>query len=201
MINANPTRYTECFYNAATNENALLVLTGSSSTLTELLNTKAEESHMGIMEEEEYNFAQEYLSDKLTEDLENIILKTALYNGTFEDCLVERFDTSKEEFLQQASDLGISYDEFLKKVIMKMTVTDSSWIIIEYYSEKNGWNDKAPSELEQICAELLGFENFDALLTSNGTSRDEFEIMYKEIFEKEEDFLKFMMTEYILGES
>ena len=49
-INANPTRYSSCFYNAATADDASLILTGSSTTLQELLETAGGNSHISIQE-------------------------------------------------------------------------------------------------------------------------------------------------------
>ena len=47
-INANPSYYDSCFYGAATADNANLVLTGSSTMLQELLETKSDDSHITI---------------------------------------------------------------------------------------------------------------------------------------------------------
>ena len=49
-INANPDNYDQCFSGASTSDNANLVLTGSSTMLQELLETKSEHSHITIQE-------------------------------------------------------------------------------------------------------------------------------------------------------
>ena len=50
-INANPYyMYDDCFLSASTSDNANLILTGSSTMLQELLETKSEDSHITIQE-------------------------------------------------------------------------------------------------------------------------------------------------------
>ena len=48
VIDANPTSYEDCFYGAATDPNADLILTGSSTILQELLETKSRDSKITI---------------------------------------------------------------------------------------------------------------------------------------------------------
>ena len=45
-IDANPTGYDECFKNAATADDANLVVSGSSTVLNEIIATKSENSHI-----------------------------------------------------------------------------------------------------------------------------------------------------------
>ena len=47
-INANPTDYSGCLENAATNEGCNLVLNGSSTVLNEILATKSENSNISL---------------------------------------------------------------------------------------------------------------------------------------------------------
>ena len=103
---------------------------------------------------------------------------------------------TREEFFELAPYLEMTNDEYLKYSIIS---NPYSWVRVEYYSSKNGWNGKTASELEPIFAETLGLETFDDWLSEMGMTREEFETEYKEMFDKEEDFLKYFMTGYILG--
>lgn len=87
-----------------------------------------------------------------------------------------------------------NYEEYLKIILKTIS---NSWLEVEYYWYKNGFNDKTVDELEQILVETLEKEQgieigtFDDLLTGSGMTRGEFESMYKEYgFDTEEEYLK-----------
>ena len=133
------------------------------------------------------NFAKEYLSNKDRGELEELLLKTERYIGTFEEYLSEA-QISREEIEKMAQDEGKTYEEFLRETLEK-----DSWVEVEYYISLKGWNNKTTSELEQIVLEQMGIEGtFDNFLGEQGKTREDFEEMYKgEGFRSEDDFLKY----------
>lgn len=148
-----------------------------------------------IYEDGYISFANEYLSNKESGELEELILKSAGYIGTFENYLSET-GGSREEIKQEAESIGMTYDNYLKEVLMRDDVSggigDYSWVRVEYYISLRGWANKTVEELEEIYISKIGETGtFDEFLSKQGMTREEFENFYKEEgFKTEEDFLK-----------
>ena len=147
-------------------------------------------------------FANNYLSDKSEQELEEIILKDEMYIGTFEEWLIEQGKT-RDDLKQEASNNGVTYLEYLKSRIIQ----NELWIVLEYQASSLGILDKKPEELEPIFVdkakeegleEQIGeFNTFDELLEKTNMTRQEFEEMYEsQGFRTEEDFLKYMIITY-----
>ena len=137
------------------------------------------------------NFANEYLSNKSTEELEGIILKSEMYVGTFEEYLTE-LGMSKEELEQRAEEAEITYDEILKDFLMNETSDD--WVKVEYYITSQGWENKEQGELEQLFLDQMGIEGtFDAYLEEMGETREQLEQMAKDMGLTYKEFLKFSL--------
>ncbi len=132
-------------------------------------------------------FATNYLLDKNQEEVEELILKSVYYIGTFEEFLNET-NTTRNDLEQTAKENGMTYIEYLKNTL----IDRSSWLGVEYEVSKNNAEGKTVEELEQMFAEKNGGTgSFDDFLTKNGLTREDFNEMIKEEgFRTEEDFLK-----------
>ena len=132
-------------------------------------------------------FATNYLLDKNQEELEELMLKSEYYIGTFEEFLNET-NTTRNDLEQTAKENGMTYIEYLKNTL----IDRSSWLGVEYEVSKNNAEGKTVEELEQMFVEKNGGTgSFDDLLAQEGMSREDFENMIKEQgFRTEEDFLK-----------
>ena len=140
------------------------------------------------------NFSEEYFNNKTTDDLEELVLKYAGYVGSFEEFLTEN-GMSRENLIEQAQNLGMTYDELLKSEL-------SGWIDIEFIADKEGLLDKNMDELEQIAAEKFGFEDFNQLLIQQNYTKEQFNEKIKNLgFRDEIDYLKFLILGIIDLES
>ena len=142
-------------------------------------------------DEEGYQeFAVTYLEDKNQEELEELILKSKGFVGTYDEFLQER------NLIQEAEEKQIEYIEYLKEILIN---DNNSWINVEYLVLKRGGEGKTIEELEQIYTEkLIGFPgSFDDFLTQEGMTREDFENAIKGMgFRTEEDFLKVLIYIY-----
>ena len=136
-------------------------------------------------------FAIDYLADKSQEELEELLLKSMLYTGTFEELLSEE-DMTKTDLEQQASKDGMSYIEFLKFSLIYQKVGTIPWTLVEYETWLQGGSGKTVEELENLFVQKNGDTGtFDDLLAQEGITREQFEEEIKNMgFRSEEDFLK-----------
>lgn len=138
---------------------------------------------------EYFTFAQEYLASKEREELEELILKTEEYPGTFEEFLTE-IGMTREEWEQQASNEGVSYIDWLKGELYG--VYSFSWVRVEYEVSKNGGAGKTLGELETIFAQQNDAQTFEEYLSNRNMTREQFEEEIKnQGFRTEEDYLKY----------
>ena len=136
-----------------------------------------------------FYFAQEYLLDKNQEELEELILKTAGYSGTFDQLLTEAGMT-RDEWEQQGTDKGMTYMEYLKDLLIYGD-NGFSWVQVEFEVSKQGGTGKTVEELETLYAQKYGAESFDELLAKENMTKEQFiEKLKKQGFRTEEDFLK-----------
>ena len=129
------------------------------------------------------SFMERYMLNKSQDELEELILKTYYYIGTYEEFLQEN------DIKQEAEDAGMEYIEYIKDILVN---DENSWLKVEYEVYNNGGEGKTVEELEQMFVEKnAGTGSFDDLLAQEGMSREDFENMIKEQgFRTEEDFLK-----------
>ena len=148
------------------------------------------DAHILFKEELEYfTFAQEYLASKKREELEELILKTVGYPGTFEEFLTE-IGMTREEWEQQGADEGLSYIEWLRKFLIYGN--GFSWVQVEYEVSKNGGAGKTLGELETIFAQQNDAQTFEEYLSNRNMTREQFEEEIKnQGFRTEEDYLKY----------
>ena len=134
------------------------------------------------------SFMERYMLNKSQEELEELILKTYSYTGTYEEFLqdLQEYDI---DFNQEAEDAGMKYIEYIKNILVN---AENSWLRVEYAVYNNGGAEKTIEELEQMFVEKNGGTgNFDNFLVQEGMSREDFNNMIKEQgFRTEEDFLK-----------
>ena len=141
---------------------------------------------------EYFTFAQEYLSNKSQEELEEVLLKTVRYPGTFEEFLAD-IDMTREEWEQQGTDKGMSYIEWLKDILI---YGDNmvSWVQVEYVVSKSGGAGKTLEELETLFAQRFGIESFEKFLTEYDMTKEQFiEEIKNQGFRTEEDYLKYYL--------
>ncbi len=139
-------------------------------------------------------FAINYVADKSQEELEELLLKSMLYTGTFEELLSEE-DMTKTDLEQQASKDGMSYIEFLKFSLIYQKVGTIPWTLVEYETWLQGGSGKTVEELENLFVQKNGDTGtFDDLLAQEGITREQFEEEIKNMgFRSEEDFLKYVI--------
>ena len=139
-------------------------------------------------------FAEEFLSNKTREELEELILKSEMYIGSFEELLEENETLRKN--IEGMNSQGMTYEESLKNILI-LGCSDN-WITVEYYISISGLdlNNKTTSELEQIFVEKIGFEGtFDELLKEEGLTRKDFEEdIYSQGYRTLDDYLKMVIA-------
>lgn len=134
-------------------------------------------------------FAQEYLLNKNQEELEELILKTEGYPGTFDQFLIE-VGMTREEWEQQGANKGMTYMEYLKDLLIYGD-NGFSWVQVEFEVSKQGGTGKTVEELETLYAQKYGAESLDELLAKGNMTKEQFlEKLKKQGFRTEEDFLK-----------
>ena len=133
-------------------------------------------------------FAISYLENKSQKELEELMLKSVQYTGTFEEYLNEG-NMTREDIEQMAQENGMEYVEYLKYTLKNM---EYSWVYVEYTVSEQGGAEKTIEELEQMFVEKNGGTgSFDDFLSQGGMNREDFENKIKEEgFRAEEDFLK-----------
>lgn len=115
-------------------------------------------------------FANEYLADKTTDELEELVLKSARYTGTFEEWLTDNSNT-REELEQNAQDQGMTYDEFLRYAL-SYEMGKNSWVYVEYAVSLAGGEGKSQTELENMIVELMQYEGtIDDWLVENRSNQ------------------------------
>ncbi len=149
------------------------------------------DAHILFKEELEYfKFAQEYLSNKNQEELEELVLKTGAYPGTFDQFLTG-VGMTRDEWEQQGTDEGMTYIEWLKDILVYGD-NGFSWVQVEFEVSKNGGAGKTLEELETIFAQRNGIPSFDEYLSNINMTREQFEEKIKnQGFRTEEDYLKY----------
>ena len=117
------------------------------------------------------NFMSEFLKNKTKDDLEELILKSEHFLGTFEQYLIEENKT-REELENEALNLGMSYNEFLQYILKKKGL--NSWIYIEYSISAMGYGEKNEKDLEDILInDIIGLEEFNTILEEQGITKEE----------------------------
>ena len=140
-----------------------------------------------IYEDKYTEFAEEYLKGKSIGELEELIVKSMLYPGTFDEYLVEE-GMKREDIEKMAEENGMTYEEYLKMILIKVPM---SWIAVEYYSNGNDLNGKSVSELEQLFLDASG-QSIDEFLESHSDmfkSKEELKTKYSE-----EEILKYCLN-------
>ena len=139
---------------------------------------------------EYFTFAQEYLSNKNQEELEELVLKTGGYPGTFDQFLTG-VGMTRDEWEQQGTDEGMTYIEWLKDILVYGD-NGFSWVRVEYEVSKSGGAGKTLGELETLFAQKYGAETLDELLAKDNMTKEQFEEEIKnQGFRTEEDYLKY----------
>ena len=171
-------------YNGSMIEWNFILIGGRNEYLTSA-NIKYE-----VDSEEYQKFAQNYLSNKDQEELEELILKTYFFIGTYEEFLQEK------NIKQEAEEKGVDYIEYLKEILIN---DENSWLTVEYLVSTQGGEGKTTEELEQMYVEKIGFTgSFNELLSQSGMTREYFMNMIKENgFRTEEDYLKYLIVSNI----
>ena len=137
-------------------------------------------------------FAENYVLNMGRTELENLCVKSMLYPGTFDEMLKESGETRKEIEMEAESE-GMTYEEYLKEVLTNRNRMPFSWIVVEYNSEANGWNEKNKSELEQLFLDTAGQSVDEFLLKNNLKTKEEILTKYSE-----EEILKFCLN-YVIS--
>ena len=140
-----------------------------------------------IYQDEYTQFAEEYLTGKSIGELEELMVKSMLYPGTFDEYLVEG-GMNREDIEKIAEENGMTYEEFLENSLIEYPM---SWIAVEYYSEVMDFNGKSVSELKQLFKDASG-QSIDEFLASNSEmfkSKEELMTKYSE-----EEILKYCLN-------
>ena len=147
---------------------------------------------VGYKTYEEY--AAEFLADKGTEELEELLLKSMCYIGKFDEFLSEN-NMTKEQLEQQAQDNGMTYDEYLK---LSLTEGEGNipWVEMEYVVMLAGGEGKDQTGLENLLVELIDYPGtFDDIIVNElKTTRENFlSFAQEQGFRTEEDFVKILI--------
>lgn len=146
------------------------------------------------------SFLDEYLKDKNQYDFEELILKSEHFLGTFDDYLKD-IDMTREELMETASNMGMSYEEYLKYSLTYEKDKNNSWIYIEYLLSTMGYGDKSEEELENILInDIIGENEFNKILEERGVTKEElYDESCKSIgLRTREDFFKFTIIYFQL---
>lgn len=141
-------------------------------------------------------FANEYLADKTTDELEELVLKSDFYIGTFEQWLTDNSMT-REQFEQNAQDQGMTYDEYLRYGL-SYGMGNHSWVYVEYAVSLAGGEGKNQTELENMIIELTQYPGtFDDFIVNElETTREDFPTWTQgQGFRSEKDFVKILLLE------
>lgn len=141
-----------------------------------------------IYDNEEYlSRVNNFLKNKTTEELEQYILLSSGQYSNFEEWLYNEKGMTREQLEEQANSEGKSYDECLKEIIVN---EETEWIKLELWYEDSEYSKMSVSELENIVAEKMGYDNFDSCIENEFNGREEFEQYLQGIGLSEENFLK-----------
>ena len=157
--------------------------------------TNAKVEYVEIRDPDEYEkFAINYVANKSKKELEELVLKSIPYAGTFEEFLTEN-NTTRTEWEQQASEQNMSYEEFLRDSLINQNIGDIPWLGVEYETSLQGGNEKTTEELENLFVQKIGLTGtFDDFLAQEEITREQFiEVIKNEGFRTEEDFLKYII--------
>ena len=161
-------------------------------------NAKITYSNTSIYED----FANNYVLDKKQEELEELILKSENYLGTFDEYLTEKSMT-REKLEEIAIGQGMTYMEYLKNILIYEF--PNSWIRVEYMTSIKGGEEKTIEELENLFIEKVesyaGIGAFEKILEEQGITKEQFfEEAYKEEgFRTKKDLLKYMIYFWEFG--
>ena len=146
----------------------------------------AENAEIEYNGEKYFKFAEKYLDDKNQEELEELILKTYFFIGTYEEFLQEW------NIRQDAEEKGVEYIKYLKEILIN---DEYSWLIVEYSVSIQGGEGKTVQELEELFVEKIGYPGtFEQSLEEYNMTREDFKNMVNENgFRTEEDFLKYVI--------
>ena len=162
-----------------------VIIKGQSFTREEL---GLDESVEIIYDNEEYlSRVNNFLQNKTTEELEQYILLSDGGYSNFEEWLYNEKGMTREQLEEQANSEGKSYDECLKEIIVN---EETEWINVELWYENSEYSKMSVSELENIVAEKIGYDNFDSFIESEFNGREEFEQYLQSIGLSEENFFK-----------
>ena len=162
-----------------------VIIKGQSFTREEL---GLDESVEIIYDNEEYlSRVNNFLKNKTTEELEQYILLSSSQYSNFEEWLYNEKGMTREQLEEQANSEGKSYDECLKEIIVN---EETEWINVELWYENSEYSKMSVSELENIVAEKIGYDNFDSFIESEFNGREEFEQYLQSIGRSEENFFK-----------
>ena len=157
--------------------------------------TNANVKYIEVIDPNEYEkFAINYVANKSKKELEELVLKSIPYAGTFEEFLTEN-NTTRTEWEQQASEQNMSYEEFLRDSLINQDIGEIPWLEVEYKTLLQGGNEKTIEELENLFVQKIGATGtFDDFLSQEEITREQFiEEIKNEGFRTEEDFLKFFI--------
>ena len=143
-------------------------------------------------------FANDYVKNKNQNELEELLLKTNRFLGTFDEYLQEEVQMTRDEFEQMITEnYGMSYLDALKFGLV-YEMGENSWINVEYQVFLKGGSGKTVEELEELflqkCIENgMNMEEIEQFLQQEGLTLRQFiqQIAEQDGFRTEEDFLKF----------
>lgn len=150
------------------------------------------EEHLAEYDTSEYeSFATAYLNDKNPGELEELLLKSDRYLGTFDDLLKDA-NMTREDLEKLAAEEGLEYADFFRQMLREGTTPAyKSWVYIEYNIHQMKIDN---SELEDVfIVEIIGIDEFNKILKESGVTKEEcFEEACQQYgFRSNEDFLKY----------
>ena len=114
-------------------------------------------------------FSEEFLKDKSQEDLEEMLLKSIKYTGTYEQYLADN-NRTREDLEEVAAEQNMTYKDMLKYALKSI---DNSWLEVEYEVYIQGDESKTIEELRELFFEKNGI-TLDEIVTNLETTKEQF---------------------------
>lgn len=160
----------------------------------------AENANVIYVEADYEKFANDYVKNKNQDEVEELILKTTGFLGTFDEYLQEEVQMTRDEFEQMGTEYyGMTYLDALKFSLV-YAMREGSWIQVEYQVNLNGGSGKTVEELEELFLQNMiekgeNVEELEQFLEQEGLTLSQYlqQIAQQEGFRTEEDFLKVIL--------
>lgn len=143
------------------------------------------------------DFKESYLKDKSQSELEDIFALGIgeSFETTF-DKVLEEVGVTRTELEQEAAQIGLSYEDYLREVI---SIEADSWVQIEFLFENSEFSNKSNDELKAYILEGTGYTTFDQALqeiTSDASMNEEkyVEMLKGVALRNERNFLKVLVV-------